>query len=922
MKFKRNVTCLLVIVFLFTTVTFAQNSNTLPKFEFKEFRLKNGLRVIMHQDKSTPLVAVNIWYHVGSKNEVYGKTGFAHLFEHMMFQGSKYYNDDYGKPIQEAGGRINGSTNFDRTRFYEVVPSNFLEMVLYLEAGRMGTLLEVTNQARLENQREIVKNEYRQRVSNRPYGTAFEKMHKLIYPKTHPYHWMVTGSLDDLSAASMEDVRAFFKKYYVPNNASLVIAGDFDERQTESWVRKYFSGIERGEYIKRPNPEPPKIKGEIRKTYKEEVSLPRQYMVWHTVPASHKDSPKLTILRSILNSRLRRNLVSKNRLTQNVRIGNFRQEISGRFLIETNVRKDVSPDEVVKQIDIEIEKLKKEPPTTDEVLRQQRSTEAEFIYDLQTILDKADWINRNALFDGNPDTFQRQLDSFLKVTPKDVQRVAITYLNKNRLIMRIVPGKDENKVAENTSEKKLTKTTGEKKDYSDQLPKSGVDPKFTLPTIKKTKLSNGLHVWIIKQNELPLVSMNLVLKTGGTANPVGKEGLASMTSDLIGMATKSRSENQISNELDLIGARMSVNAAWDSTNIQMLGLTRYFDAALDIYSSSIKESIFPKNEIEGLRPRWLNRVKRRKNNPEILVDSIFYSLIYGKKHPYGKPFNGTEDSIKNITSDDLVGFYKTYYRPNNATLIVVGDVDASKVVPKLEKAFADWRRGNIPRLRLPKVEEKIQPGIYLIDRPGAPQSSITMGQLAVSRENPDYVPIQVMNMILGGQYASRINLNLRGDKGYAFGARSRFVMRRELGNFIAFTDVRTNVTKEALMEMIKEINGIRGAIPLSENELNFSRQGLIRGFPRTVETVEQFSRRLSDSALYQLPDTFISDYLTELGKVTVADINRVANKYLTPDKMTIVIVGDKKLIEPKLREIKSWRNNIHYVDKDGNIVAD
>ncbi len=919
MNLKKGLILTLITIFL---TNFNYSQTKLPKIKYKQLQLENGLRVVLVEDKSTPIVAVNIWYHVGSKNETYGKTGYAHLFEHMMFQGSKYYNDDYGKPIQEAGGRINGSTNFDRTRFYKLVPSNFLEMVLYLEAGRMGTLLDVTNQAKLDNQREIVKNEYRQRIANRPYGTAFEKMHRLIYPKTHPYHWLASGDLQDVSVATLADARSFFKKYYVPNNASLVIVGDFDEKQTVNWIKKYFSWIKRGKDIKRPNPKPPKIDGEIRKTYKEEVSLPRQYMIWHTIPASHQDSPKLTILRSILNSRLRNNLVRKNRLSQNIRVGNFRQEISGRFLIETTIRKDADLEETVKQIDSEIEKIKKEPPTAEEVLRLKRSFEAEFIYDMQTIQDKADLINRNNVYDGKPDTFQERLDSYLKITPKDVQNVAKTYLNKNRLIMRIVPGKDENKVAEKPSEDKKELASVKAEDDTDKLPKPQPDPRFTLPEIKKSKLSNGLDVWVVKQNELPIVSMNLVLKTGGTSDPKGKEGLSFATSDLIGRGTTKFSMNEISNKLDLIGAEIDVNAGWDSTNVQMLALTKYFDEALDVYSNSIANSTLPENEIERLKPRWINRIKRIKNNPELLVDSVFYSLIYGKSHPYGRSLFGNENSIKSINRNDLVKFYKTFYRPNNATLIIVGDVESSVVLPKLEKAFAGWKKSNLPKLEIPKAKEKLQPGIYIIDRPKSPQSSISMGQISVPRQNPDYAAIQVLNRILGGQYASRINLNLRADKGYAFGARTRFIMRRELGNFIAFTDVRTDVTKESVIEMIKEINGIKGKIPISEQELNLGKNGLIRGFPITVETVEQFSGRLSDSALYNLPDTFFNDYLDELSKVTKKDVVRVANKYLTPEKMTIVIVGDKEKIEPKLQEIKGYGEKIQYLDKDGNIISD
>jgi zinc protease len=395
-----------------TTIATAQQADKLPPIKYEEFRLKNGLRVILHQDKSTPIVGVNVWYHVGSKNETAGRTGFAHLFEHLMFQGSKNYNSDYLKVVDELGAStLNGSTNADRTNYYQVVPSNQLEATLFLEADRMGNLLEAMTQEKLDNQRDVVKNERRQNYDNQPYGTASEKIAALMYPQDHPYSWTTIGSLGDLTAASQDDVKAFFRQFYVPNNASLVIAGDFDPKQAKSWVEKYFGPIKRGADVKRPNPAMPKIDGVIRKEYEDTVQLPRTYLVWHTVPLGHKDEAALDILSSILSngrgSRLQSKLVYDKQLVQDVFAGHPTREIGGAFQITATARPNKTLNEVEQEINIEIERIKKEAPTADEVSRALNRLESQAIFGLQTVAGKADQINSNATFFNKPDNFKR-----------------------------------------------------------------------------------------------------------------------------------------------------------------------------------------------------------------------------------------------------------------------------------------------------------------------------------------------------------------------------------------------------------------------------------------------------------------------------------------------------------------------------------
>jgi zinc protease len=909
---------------LFLPMTVLGQSDTkLPKLNNKVVTLKNGLRVILHQDKSTPIVAVNVWYHVGSKNEVTGKTGFAHLFEHMMFQGSKNYNDDYFKPLQEAGATINGSTNSDRTNYFEVVPSNFLELALFMEADRMGGLLEAMTQGKLDNQRDVVKNERRQRVDNVPGGTAFERIGELMYPKDHPYSWSTIGSLEDLSAASMDDVKAFFRQYYVPNNASLVIAGDFDEKQAMTWVEKYFGKIPAGKPVTRPNPAEAKLDGEIRKSYEDNVPLPRLFMVWHTVRESHPDKAALDMLQFVLSSgrgsRLQSTLIHTKQLAQTAFAGHQAREIAGAFQVQVNARPGKTLDEIEKEINVEIEKIKNEPPTAEELSRALNVIESSTIFGMQTVLGKADQMNNYATYTGKADNFQADLDAYRKVTSADVQRVAKTYLNNNRLIMSYLPkaggGQRFNPAANeptSTAKKEEAKT-----DQTANLPKPGPNPKFALPAIEKSKLSNGLDVWLVRQAELPIVSMNLVIKSGSTADPKGKLGIAEYTADLLNKGTKNRNAVEIANQAQNIGSNVGAGSGWDSTNVSMTTLTKHLDMALELYADVIVNPTFPDAELNPIKQRAIVGLTQRKTNANAIANIAFNSVLYGKEHPYGQA--SSEASIKAITRDDLVKFYETYYRPNNSTLIVVGDATMAGLKSKLESSFANWKPAEVPEVKIPATNNVSKPGIYLIDRPGSAQSVISIGQIGVSRDNPDFVALSVMNSILGGQFSSRVNLNLREEKGYTYGARTGFSFRKGAGPFSATADVQTAVTKESVQEFMKELNGIRGAIPVTQKELEYNKQSIIRRFPQGFETNGQISAQLSNLLIYGLSDTYFNEYIAKVNAVTVADVNRVANKYLNPANMAIVIVGDKKVIEGKLKDLGYA---IRMLDTEGNALAD
>ncbi len=926
MRMQKVFTGLLVLVFLMSTSVFAQSSDKLPAINYKEYRLRNGLRVIMHEDHSTPIVAVNVWYHVGSKNEVAGKTGFAHLFEHLMFQGSKNYNSDYLKVVDELGAStLNGSTNGDRTNYYEVVPSNVLETALFLEADRMGNLLEAMTQEKLDNQRDVVKNERRQNYDNQPYGTASEKIADLIYPKNHPYNWTTIGSLDDLTAASMEDVKGFFRQYYAPNNATLVIAGDFNPKQTEAWVQKYFGPIKKGAAISRPNPPVPKINGVIRREFEDSVQLPRLYLTWLTVPLGNKDEAALDILSSILSngrgSRLQSKLVYDKQIAQDIFASHPTREISGAFQITATARPQKTLNEIEQEINIEIERIKKEPPTVDEVSRAISRLESQAIFGLQTVNGKADQMNRNATFFNKPDNFQKELDEYRKVTPADVQRVANVYLNANHLVMNFVPRKEKTASQMNAAANTSTSKAGQKKattDYSRNLPKAKAESKFVLPSIEKQTLSNGLEVWLVRRAELPIVSMNMIFKSGGTVDPSGKSGVASFTSGLLNSGTKTRSAIDVSNQLADIGATLGLGSSWDSANVSMQTLTKNLDKALDIYSDVLVNPTFPDKEFDNLRRRTLISLQQRRDNANAVAGNAYNALLYGRNHPYGNSLGGDKASVESIKQSDVEKFYQTFYRPNNGVLVVVGDTNMSVLKPKLEKAFANWKSSDVPSATFPEIAAFSRPGIYLIDKPNAAQSVIMIGQVGVPRDNPDYYALQVMNSILGGGGSARLFMNLREDKGYTYGAYSNFAFRRGAGPFTASAGVQTAYTKESVVEFIKELNGIRGEIPISQSEYEINKQSLIRSLPGGFETNGQIANQFSALITYGLPDSYFSEYARNISAVTLADVDRVADKYITPDKMAILIVGDKTTIEPGLKELGY---PIALLDTEGNPIT-
>ncbi len=953
---RRTVVTLIALVLATTVTAVAQRpkapaaaasgrGGAPPEMAYTRFTLPNGLRVVFHEDHSTPVVAVNVWYHVGSMNEVPGRTGFAHLFEHLMLQGFEGYPYDLLATMDELGAVRNATTQTDRTNYFELVPSNFLETALFIEAGRMGRLLPALTQQRLDNQRDVVKNERRQRIDNQPYARAHPKLLSLLYPREHPYSWPVVGSMDDLTAASLDDVAAFFRTYYGPNNASLVLAGDFEPAKARALVERYFGPLPAGPAVQRPRPAPARLDREIREELADDVSLPLMHVVWPSTPRFSKDEPAVDMLARILgrgkSSRLYRSLQMERQIVFNVMASNNSSEAAGVFMVMAGPKSTQTVDEIQRLIDEEITRLRTTPVAAEEIERAYAEIESEFLRDLQTVLGKAERLNSYTIFLDDPGYASKDLARYRAVTAADVQRAALTYLTGQRILLTVVPRRapaGDTTAARtpaapragappaaargpNRPPRPAGPSAPAKAVDLSLLPQGGPNPALVLPTVQRRRLANGLEVLVVEHHEQPVVTMNLVVKSGGAADPAGKAGLAALTAEMLDEGTTSRSAAAIADRVASIGASLSATAGWDSATVGLQTLTRHLDTALEVYADVIAKPAFPEQEFVRLRDNRLVELKLGRTSPDMVANAVVQRVLYGE-HTYGRALEGNEASTTSITRQDVQTFYDGHVRPNNAALIVVGDVRAADIVAKLEKAFASWRPGTIPARPVSAPPPARDRGaIYVVDRPGSVQSIVQVAQVGVPRNTPDFFPLEVMNRILGGTVSGRLYLNLRQDKGYTYGVRSTFDYRRDAGPFVAGAAVQGFSTRESVVEFLKEIDGIRGGKPISAAEIERARQAVIRGFPRGFETPEQIAAGLEAVVTYGLPDTYFDTYVQKIASVTLDDVTRVAKQYLQPDRMAIVIVGDRASIEQPLRAVEGYGANLTFVDAEGRPVA-
>ncbi|MFH1892194.1 MAG: pitrilysin family protein [Candidatus Zixiibacteriota bacterium] len=875
----------------------------LPEIKFEKYTLENGLDVILHEDHSIPMVAVNIWYHVGSKNEVKGRTGFAHLFEHMMFQGSEHIQGEYFTPLEEIGGQVNGSTSEDRTNFWENVPSNYLELALWLESDRMGYLLGAMDQEKLDNQRDVVKNERRQGVDNQPYGTSGEIELKLMYPDDHPYSWPVIGSMEDLSAASLDDVGNFFKQYYTPNNASLVIAGDFEPEQAKQLVNKYFANLMPGPEIQRMTRWVPKLDDIKRATIEDDVELARLDYIWHTPAFYDPGDAEFDLLANILStgktSRLYKALVYEQEIAQNVVAYQASAELSSTFRIQVMARQGHTLEAIEQAVDAELRRLLTEGITPSELEQAKTTWEATYVRGLENVGGfggRADVLNRYNTFLGGPGYLAWDMERYSKATIESVMKYAREYIDLDkRGIMRIVP--QGMLVASDNVIDRSTKPT--------EMP----EPSFSPPEIQQATLTNGLRILLVEDHKLPLIQMNLVLKSGWSADAAGKFGAAALTADMLNEGTKSRVALEIADEAKKLGAILTTGSYFDGSNVNLNSLTKNIDPSLELMADIALNPTFPEEELERLRKTYLGQIAQEGKQPFTAALKSFAEALYGKDHAYSQSYTGygNEESINALTRADLVDYYKANYFPNNAAITIAGDITLAEARKKIERVFGKWEQGTVIVHELTAPPTPTEPVIYVIDKQNAEQSAIIAGNVAMARTDPDYLAFQVMNQALGGQFVSRINMNLREDKGYTYGAGSFVRAGRYDAPFITYAPVHTEFTKESVVEIVSELRGVSQDHPLTAEELEFAKSSLIKGFPQGFQTYGGIAGGLNTLVLYDLPLDGWSTYVDRVAAVDEATASRVASKFIRPESLVIIVVGDRVRIEEDLKNLNIGR---------------
>ena len=906
-------------------------SLALPTIKFEKYTLPNGLVVILSEDHRLPLVSTNIWYHVGPANELPGRTGFAHLFEHMMFEGSKHVPGNAHIRYLEAAGAsdLNGTTDFDRTNYFETLPSNQLELALWLESDRMGYLPDKLDQASLTNQQDVVRNERRQSRENSPYGIVEEGVFHLLFPKSHPYHADVMGSHADIQAAKLEDVRNFFKLYYSPNNASLAIVGDFDPAQARQLVEKYFGPLKRGAPVPKITATTPSITAERRAVIHDQVELPRVYMAWLTSPTFKPGDADADLASEILgggkSSRLYKKLVYEKQIALDVSASQQSLNLGSVFEIVVTARPGHTAGEMEKAVDEELAAFRKNGPTAIELERAQNGIETGMIQGLELLGGfggVADRLNEYNHYLGNPGYFPQDVHRYQAATTESIRAFAEAQLKPAaRVVVYGIPGKPDlgPDVPTPKNQQKGQGTGGESVNadaaWRENPPIPGPAHALNLPVPDIFRLSNGLTVYYHYRAGLPVVAANLVFNTGSGANPVDKPGLASFTANMLQQGTETRNATQIADEAALLGTALSSSASMDSSGVGASSLTKNFAGVLDLISDIVLHPTFPPDEVERRRASRIAAFTDERSDPETIVARTGVSALFGPHNPFGYDNSGTEASIKAMTREDMMNFWKTNYAPNNAALIVSGNIPVDDLKTLAESKFAAWKSSE---LSIPKIgsPETTHAKVIIVDRPGAQQTMVRLLQLGVDRATPDYAAIEVMNSELGGLFSSRINMNLREEHGYTYGASSFFVYRRSLGYFVVGGGIRTDVTAPAVKEILKEIHRMIET-QMKPEELSLAKDSQSRSLPGIFETDSGEAGALSELFVYSLARDYFSNLPGQLNAVTAEDAEAVAKKYLHPEQLILVCVGDRAKIEPEL--LKLDLGSIEIRDADGNV---
>lgn len=883
---------------------------------YEKYELENGLDVILHIDDSDPITAVAIQYHVGSNRETPGKTGFAHLFEHMLFQESENIGQDqFFNKIQNAGGTLNGGTWTDGTVYYEVVPKNALEMVLWMESDRMGYMINTVTPAAFTNQQNVVTNEKRERVDNNAYGHRSYVIGKAVYPEGHPYNWQTIGVVEDINNATVPDVKKFYNDFYGPNNATLVIAGDIDPAEVKVLVEKYFA-----ELNAHGDPEPmkpmPVSLDETKKLYHEDnfARASMLTMVWPSVEEGNIDAYALQYLSSLLSSGkkapLYKVLVKDKNYTSRASAYTYHKELAGEFYVNITANQGVSLADVEDAVFEAFKKFEDESFTERDVERVKAQLETGFYRGITSLEDKAFNLALNNVFTGDPGYMVQDLANLKAVTKDDILRVYDKYIKgKNYVATSFVPKgqlemaaegsvkahvveenvEDLKRVEQIAASDEEVKKTPSKIDRSIE-PEKGPMPEVNLPEVWKSELTNGIKVYGVLHDELPLVTYELILRGGHLLDSIDKPGVANLTANLMNEGTKNKTPMELEEEIDFLGASIYVRSGRESMIISGNCLARNFEKTIDLVEEILLEPRWDEEEFELAKTRLINGIKRSKADANTVAGQTFSKLLYGEDHIYSIPSVGTIESVESITLDDLQAYYEANFSPSVASFEIAGAVSSARVKNALKDLEATWEAKDvvIPEYKLPApIKES---AVYFVDIPGSKQSALRVGNLCMKRNDDDYYPAFVMNYQLGGVFGSHINMMLREEKGYTYGARSSFSGTKIAGPFSVSTSVVTDATLESL-EIIRDLmteykDGITG------EELEFTKNAILKSNTRRFETMDNVLNMLWTIDYYGKPVDYVKNNEKIVNETTLESHKKLAEKFIHPDKMIYLVVGD------------------------------
>lgn len=909
---------------------------------YEKYQLDNGLTLIIHEDHSDPLIHVDVTYHVGSSREELNKSGFAHFFEHMMFQGSvNVADEEHFKIVTEAGGTLNGTTNSDRTNYFQTVPSNQLEVVLWLEADRMGYLLDVVTQQKFEVQRATVKNEKQQRYDNSPYGLFSEVNAAALYPYGHPYSWLTIGKLEDLDRVELDDLKKFFLRWYGPNNATLTIGGDVNPSEVVKLAEKYFGNIKPGPEVEKLELDPVTIESDRYVSYVDKnIRFPALIFTFPTVPRFHEDEAPLDFLAQILGTGRSSYFYKKFVQTQKAiqaNVSHYSRELAGEFgmfILPFPGQSLADFEAEARQI---LEEFAKDGVSDDDLTKIKATYESSFINRLTSVSGKVSQLSNYNIFAEGPNYLQKDLERYNSVTKEDIIRVFNKYINNKPAVIQSVLPNEQTAAAK--PDNYTPPTSGENPypvtDYSKVVynkpdpdnfdrgikPEGGVAPLVPVPDYWTTSFDNGIKTIGTEWNEVPTVSIQLSINGGhrfDTHHPE-KSGLASITASMLNESTENYTSEEIQEEMRKIGSSISVYSGNSSTNVSIRSLKKNLDRTLELAEEILFRPAFDETDFERVKKQQLEGIMSSYQNPAAIASQVYNRLLYGDQHIFSVPSSGIEETVTRITLDDVKDFYNKYYTPNLAELVVVGDVTQDEILSKLS-FLNNWKNTDVQMPELPEPAEIDYTKIYLVDKAGAPQSQIRMGYTIdlTYDATGEYYKTTLMNYPLGGAFNSRINLNLREDKGWSYGARSGFSASDLPGQFSASAGVKAIATDSSVYEFVKEITNYKKD-GITDDELSFLKSSIGQRDARNYETPWQKAGFLSNIIHYNLDKSFVKQQAEIIKNITKDEINHLADKHLKPEQMLILVVGDGASNRDKLAKLGY---EVVDVSEKGDIIED